>query len=162
MKGEPSYVEASDMGDVSLEVNVHSDASISRLTIPTPLGSRTYMGASKRHPKDPHDPVTAELLATARALADAAADLEQEATRRIERAEARKRNWPRNLFLTADDLAELRLRLLEAQQISPPGSGTRGLIDDIRAGKLVFGYDPAKPDPVMDLWWTAYYEGRRP
>lgn len=70
---------------IETESIVGSDAAVARVSVSIPgFDKRTYVGTSKKHPKDASNHTIGEQLAVARALAKAAEDLEFQATTKVE------------------------------------------------------------------------------
>lgn len=71
--------------NITTDSIVGSDAAVAKVTVEIPgHDKRTYVGTSKKHPKDAPNHTIGEQLAISRALAKAAEDLEFQATTKIE------------------------------------------------------------------------------
>jgi hypothetical protein len=71
--------------NITTDSIVGSDAAVAKVTVEIPgFDKRTYVGTSKKHPKDQSNHAIGEQLAVSRALRKAAEDLEFQAQARVE------------------------------------------------------------------------------
>lgn len=81
---------------MNIETNtiVGADAAVAQVTVHIPgVDSRSYVGTSKKHPKDESNRAIGEQLAVARALQAASQDLQLQARVKIEWADYRMKTF---------------------------------------------------------------------